>query len=581
MPSMRALWAAGGAARASHVALYNCSYVAVDDIAAFSEILYILMCGTGAGFSVEQEYIDQLPTISIDQADIDKMPVVAKSTGKVVKITVQDSKDGWAKALDKALRTLWKGNDIEVDYSLVRPKGARLKTMGGRASGPEPLMELMQFIRAMFKRRAGKKLRSIDAHDLICMIAKIVVVGGVRRSSLISLSDLNDQEMATAKMGEFWRHYQHREGSNNSAVYNERPEEVTFMREWLTLTESGSGERGIFNRQGAIKQMASSGRRQVYVKIGLNPCGEIILRSMGFCNLTTVVIRPDDTLEVLREKVRLATILGTIQACFTEFPFLRDGWKKNADEERLLGVSLSGIMDHPVLNSVSDKAKKWLSELKAVAIDVNKRWARMLGINVAAAITCVKPDGNSSKFLNTSPGIHTRYAEVQLRRVRVAATDPVYKLLRDQGVPCKPENGQTPQDATTWVFTFPLKAPKGCKTRHDVTAIQQLEHWLMVKEFWCEHNPSCTVYVNKGEWMEVGTWVWKHFDEVVGLSFLPKADDHVYQQAPDEEVTMEEYERLVKELPVIDWTQLSRYELEDETEGAKTYACVGGSCDIL
>lgn len=578
MPSMRALWAAGDAARASHVTLYNCSYVAVDDIAAFSEILYILMCGTGAGFSVEQDYIDSLPTIELDQNSIDKLPKVGASTGKVVKIVVQDSKEGWAKSLDRALRALWKGHDIEVDYSHIREKGARLKTMGGRASGPDPLIRLMEFARAVFKRRAGKKLRAIDAHDLICMIAEIVVVGGVRRSSLISISDLEDRDMAEAKVGAFpgvrWM-------ANNSSAYNDRPTALRFLDEWNTLAKSRSGERGIFNREGAIKHMVSSGRRKVYLKIGTNPCGEIILRSCQFCNLSSVVIRSNDTLATLTEKVRLATIIGTIQSAFTtHFPFLRPEWQKNCEEERLLGVSLNGIMDHPVLNNVSDTAKKWLSEMKAVCIETNKIMAKKLGINVSAAITCVKPEGTGSQMLNTASGIHRRKAPFYLRRVRISATDPLYKMMRDQGVVFKPENNQEPNTADTWVVAFPEAAPVGAKTIKDETAIEQLEHWLMVKEFWCEHNPSCTVYVGDDEWLEVGAWVHRNFDHIVGLSFFPKEDDHVYQQPPYEEITREQYDEAVKQFPVIDWSKLAEFEIEDMTEGAKSYACTGNQCEL-
>jgi ribonucleoside-diphosphate reductase alpha chain len=567
MPSMRALWAAGEAAKASHVTLYNCSFVVFDDVAAFSEILYVLMCGTGAGFSVEREFVD-------------KLPVIGQPTGKVVKIAVGDSKDGWAGALDKAIRALYKGHTIEPDYSAIRKRGARLITMGGRASGPEPLMRLMDYLQKLFKRKAGHKLRSIDVHDIACMEAEIVVVGGVRRSSEISLSDLDDSDMARAKFGEFFKTDPQRSMANNSAVYKEKPGVITFMREWLNLIVSNSGERGIFNREGAQRLMTANGRRVKWTIIGTNPCAEIILRSMEFCNLSSVVIRPEDTLQTLREKVRVATIIGTIQSAFTNFPFLRPEWKANCDEERLLGVSLNGEMDHPVLSVVTDETKLWLSDLKHMAIETNRNWARKLGINASAAITCVKPEGTGSKMLGTASGIHPRYAKFQKRRVRISATDPLFAMLRDQGVPCSPENGQEPGTADTWVLTFPLKAPTGAKTRHDVTALMQLEHWKMVREFWAEHSVSMTCYVAENEWLEVGAWVYRHFDHITGLSFLPKGDDHAYAQAPEEEITEEEYAQFVANFPQIDFSQLSRYETEDMTEGAKQLACSGGTCEI-
>jgi ribonucleoside-triphosphate reductase len=580
MSSMRAAWAAGDAARASHVALYNCSFCVVDDVIAFSEILYVLMCGTGAGFSVEEEFVDALPAIVLDQVAIDKLAQVENSTGKTVKIHVADSKEGWSLSLDRALRALYAGHDIDVDYSDIRPRGARLKTMGGRASGPEPLMRLMEFARTLFQKRRGKKLRAIDCHDLICKIAEIVVVGGVRRSSLISLSDLDDQEMARAKVGKFWEQQPHRSMANNSAVFNGKPSVSVFIREFLNLVESGSGERGIFNREGAIAHMTSSGRRIAFLRIGTNPCGEILLRSCQFCNLTSVVIRSTDTLEDLRAKVRIATMIGMWQACFTEFPYLRKLWKDNCEEERLLGVSLNGIMDHPVLNHVNDDAKKWLADLKHTAISEARKWSKKLGINMSAAITCVKPEGTGSQMLNTASGIHPRYARFYIRRVRISATDPLFRMLREQGVPHSPENGQEPSTADTYVLSFPVKSPAGAKTRHDFTAIQQLDHWKMVREFWCEHNPSCTVYVAEHEWIDVMAWVYRNFDKITGLSFLPKNDDHVYQQAPYEEISEAEYNRLTAAFPTIDYTFLSSFELEDNTEGAKSYACTGDKCEV-
>lgn len=568
MPSMRALWAAGKAARASNISLYNCSFVVIDDISAFSEILYVLMCGTGAGYSVEKEFVDNLPTIE-------------QPSGKIVNIKVEDSKDGWAKSLDKTIRSLYRGHSIDVDYSLIRLRGARLLTMGGRSSGPEPLKRLMEFLQKLFKKRVGQKLRTIEVHDIVCMIADIVVVGGVRRSSLISLSDLDDQDMSRAKFGEFWTHDPQRSMANNSSVYKGKPSMNSFMKEWYSLVISGTGERGIFNRQGALKAMTSSNRRKFYRIIGTNPCSEIILKSSQFCNLSSIVIRPSDSLEDLREKVRMATIIGTIQACFIDFPFIRSIWKNNCEEERLLGVSLNGIMDHPILNNVSDEAKLWLSEMKRIAIETNKIWSKKFGINVSAAITCVKPEGTGSKMLGCGPGIHGWYAPYQKRRVRISATDPLFKMLKDQGIPVSPENGQESTTADTWVLTFPLKAPDGAKTRHDMTALEQLEHWKMIREFWAEHSVSMTCYVEEHEWMDVGAWVYKNFDYITGLSFLPKMDDHVYLQAPEEECTKEEYEKFVSTFPNIDFTQLSKYEIDDQTTGAKQYACSSGSCEIL
>ena len=565
MPSMRAAWAAGQAAKNNNITMYNCSFVTANKTRVFSEILYILMCGTGVGFSVEKNYTDQLPVI--------------EKGGKKVHISIEDSKEGWAKALDAIIALLYEGNEPVVDYSKVRPRGSRLKTMGGRASGPEPLKNLIDFAVKLFKERSGSKLRPIDVHDLICKIAEIVVVGGVRRSSLISLSDLDDQRIATAKNGTFWDSAPHRSMSNNSAVYLGAPDEIVFMREWLNLMESGSGERGIFSRDGANAQMLASGRRKAYPNIGTNPCGEIILRDMEFCNLSEVVVRADDNIETLRRKVRTAAMLGAWQSTFTHFPFLRSDWKKNCEEERLMGVSLTGLMDNPVLNHVSDTMKKWLGELKGVAIRETEKWADRLDINMSAAITCIKPSGTVSQLVNCASGIHPRYAEYYIRRYRVSATDPLYRMLRDQGVPSFPEVGQSPDTASSFVLEFPIKAPTKAKTRHDYTAIQQLEHWRVVKEFWTEHNPSITVYVGKNEWLETGAWCYKNFESLCGVSFLP-SDTGVYQLAPYEEIDSTQYNKLSAAFPAIDYSQLTKYEQEDNTEGSKSYACVGDKCEI-
>lgn len=569
MPSMRMLWAAGKAVEENNIAAYNCSYVVINDVRTFSEILYILMSGTGVGFSAERRFVDALP-------------MVAARDEKVFPVKVEDSKEGWAKALNQVLTHLWNGHDVAVDYSAVRPRGARLRTMGGRASGPAPLKNLFDYARKLFACKGGKKLTPLEAHDLCCMIADIVVVGGVRRSSLISLSDLSDQDIAECKTGEFWNHTPHRKQANNSAVYQTKPEGPEFLEEWVTLMKSGAGERGIFNREAAMKQMTASGRRAADADVGTNPCGEILLKPNEFCNLSSVVIRPNDTLQSLKEKVKLATMIGVWQSTFIKFPYLRKEWHENCFQERLLGVSLTGIMDHPLLNHVNDEAKHWLSEMKHAAISEARRWSKKLCINMSAAITCVKPEGTSSSMNNSSSGIHPRYAKHYVRRVRISATDPLFKMMQSQGVPCSPEVGQEPNTADTWVLEFPIAAPADAITRHDMTAIQQLEHWLMVKTFWCEHNPSCTVYVGEQEWVSVAAWVYEHFDQVSGLSFLPREDNkHVYQLAPFEEITADEYKTLLAAFPEIDYHQLNNFEVDDNTEGAKSLACTGDKCEIV
>ncbi len=574
--SMRLMWAAGKAAKANNIATYNCSFMAVNDVRAFSECLYILMCGTGVGFSVESEFVNELPPLK-------------PATGKEINIIVEDSKEGWADGLHKLLDSLWEGHTPKPDYSKVRERGSRLMTMGGRSAGPEPLKNLFDFIIKLFqqKRQKGQfKLAPIDVLDAFNKIAEIVVVGGVRRSSEISLSDLNDKQVSQAKMGEFWNQFPHRRMSNNSTAYNYKPDILTFMEEMGSLIRSGSGERGIFNREGAYKQILSSGRRTLkshdkakFYIIGTNPCGEILLRDMEFCNLSEVVVRENDIIETLRQKVKIATMFGAWQATFTDFPFLRPQWKQNCNEERLLGVSLTGIMDNPILNNVNDKMKKWLSELKSLAVSECEKWCKKLDINMSAAITCVKPSGTVSQLTDCASGIHPRYANHYIRRYRISSVDPLFKMLKDQGVPYNPEVGEDPINPSTMVLDFPVASPLKGKTRHDYTALQQLEHWKVVKEFWCEHNPSVTVYVDDPEWLDVAAWCYKNFDDLCGVSFLPK-DNGVYQLAPYEEIDLKTYDKLTNAFPKIDYSQLSKYENDDNTEGAKTFSCVGDKCEI-
>lgn len=570
MPSMRALWAAGPALTQNHFCAYNCAYLAMRRVEAFAEALYILMSGTGVGFSVERQYVDQLPTMS------------KELSGETITIVVEDSRLGWATAIDSVLKSLYRGDSFTVDYSHIRPRGSRLHTMGGRASGPEPLRDLVDYCRELFAKRRARhqyKLIPINVHDIMNKIAEIVVAGGVRRSSEISLSDLEDAAMADAKIGEFWNAHPHRAMSNNSAVYEYKPSPIRFLQEWTTLIKSQAGERGVFNREGAIRQMAASGRRRPDRNVGTNPCGEILLRDMQLCNLSEVVVRVDDTLESLRRKVKVACAFGAWQSTFTNFDFVDPNWKINCEEERLLGVSLTGIMDHPVLNNVSDKMKRWLSELKATAVSETARWCERLGINMSAAITTGKPSGTISQLVDCASGIHPRYDKYYIRRYRISATDPLFRLMRDAGVPYSPEVGQEISTASTMVFEFPYQSPKGAVTRHDVSAIQQLEHWKVFKSFWCEHNQSITVYVNEDEWVEVGAWVYKNFDDLCGVSFLPKSD-HVYQLAPYEEIDYQTYRKLTAAFPDIDYGRLSEYELDDNTEGSKSYACVGDKCEI-
>ena len=565
MPSMRALMTAGVAADRDNTCIYNCSYVAVDHPRAFDEAMFILLCGTGVGFSVERQSISQLPEI----------PNTLGQSEDV--IAVQDSKEGWAKALRKLISLLYTGDIPKWDLDKIRPAGSRLKTFGGRASGPEPLNDLFNFVVAKFKGAMGRKLNSIECHDIMCKIGEVVVVGGVRRSAMISLSNLSDTRMAHAKSGSWWENEKQRALANNSACYTEKPDSETFLREWLALVESKSGERGIFSRVAAEAHVAKNGRRETGYAWGTNPCSEIILRSNQFCNLTEVVVRETDDLASLKRKVRLATILGTAQATFTHMPYLRPIWTKNTSEERLLGVSLTGIMDHPVLGKNVD-SPKWLAEMKQVAIDTNAEYAERLGIEVSAAITCVKPSGTVSQLVDSASGIHARHSDHYIRTVRGDNKDPLTQFLKDAGIPA--EADVMKPDATT-VFSFPTKSPMSAVTRNAMTAIQQLELWKTYAEVWCEHKPSVTVTVRDHEWMEVGAWVYKHFDLCSGISFLPHSD-HTYAQAPYQECTAAEYADMKQKMPTsIDWSALSLYEKEDHTSGSQTLACTSGACEIV
>jgi len=562
MPSMRALMTAGPALEKDNCAGYNCSYIAVNDQRAFDEAMYISMCGTGVGFSVERQYVAELPSVA--EAFFPSAMV----------IKVKDSKLGWATAFKELIALLYTGMIPKWDLSELRPAGAPLKTFGGRSSGPEPLGELFKFAVLTFQRAAGRKLTSIECHDLMCKVGDIVVVGGVRRSAMISLSNLSDERMRAAKNGQWYNENPHRRLANNSAVYTEKPEIGIFMKEWLSLYDSKSGERGIFNRMATTLQAKATGRRKwEKIEFGTNPCGEIILRNMGFCNLTEVVIRPEDTLKTLKNKVRIAAILGTLQSTLTDFRYLRAGWKKNAEEERLLGVSLTGIMDNPL---TANPKPVLLEALKQMAVDTNKEWADKLGINQSVAVTCVKPSGTVSQLVHSSSGIHPRYDIYYTRAIRQDKRDPISMLLKECNVPNESDS-EKPNDVD--VFYFPIKAPTHARTRYEVSAIAQLEVYLQYRKYWCEHNPSCTVYVKEKEWIEVAAWVYAHFDDVGGISFLPWSD-FVYKQAPYTSITKEEYEKAVASFPQIDWGRLTQLEKDDRTLGAQELACSAGSCEL-
>ena len=601
MPSMRALMTAGKALDRCHVAGYNCSYIPVDSPRAFDETMYILMCGTGVGFSVERENVDKLPMVNEHFED------------STTVIKVGDSRSGWAKALRELIAMLYVGQVPVLDTEDVRPAGARLKTFGGRASGPEPLVDLYRFCINIFKNAAGRRLYPIECHDIMCKIGEVVVVGGVRRSALISLSNLGDDQMRHAKSGNWWDTHGHRALSNNSVAYKFKPEMETFMREWLALVESKSGERGIFNRLAAVKQAAKNGRRKLhdgkfkiadddnqyimhprreqstYLDFGTNPCSEIILRPNQFCNLSEVVARADDTEETLLEKVEMATILGTLQSTLTDFKYLRSQWRKNTEEERLLGVSLTGIMDSKILNSynmvyledgqmVFDETHVGgiLERLKKKAIETNKKYAKALGIPQSTAITCVKPSGTVSQLVDSASGIHTRHSKYYIRTVRGDNKDPLTQFMKSAGIPNEPDVMKP--DSTT-VFSFPMKAPEGAET--ELSAINQLNTWATYQKYWCEHKPSVTISVKEDDWLEVGAWVYRNFDDVSGISFLPHSD-YTYAQAPYQEIDEKEYKRLDKLMPsMIDWKKLQNYEKEDHTTGSKELACSAGVCEVV
>jgi len=561
MPSMRALMTAGKSADRDNTCIYNCSYLPVDDPKSFDEAMFILLCGTGVGFSVESKYINQLPEVPEKMFDSEHT------------IAVHDSKEGWAKSLRLLLAHLYSGEVPRWDISKVRPAGARLKTFGGRASGPEPLVDLFEFAVSMFKHAKGRKLNSLECHDLMCKIGEVVVVGGVRRSAMISLSDLNDERIRHAKTGPWWETAPHRALANNSAVYNETPTVGKFMEEWVSLYNSHSGERGIFNREAAKKTVAKYGHRDVDYDFGTNPCSEIILRPYQFCNLTEAVIRHDDTKETLLRKVRLATILGTIQSSFTKFPYLRKVWQRNTEEERLLGVSLTGIYDNKLTCTQGEELNVILTQLREMARATNKQWAERLGVPASAAITCVKPSGTVSQLVDSASGIHPRHAKYYIRRVRGDKKDPLSQFLIQQGIP----NEECVYKPTqTVVFSFPQKAPDGL-VRDDVTPIKHLELWLTYQRFWCEHKPSVTISVEEKDWPIVGAWTWENFSEISGVSYLPY-DGGTYRQAPYEECTKEEYNDLKAKIPTINWSELK--EVTDNVEGAQMLACSAGNCEI-
>ena len=566
MPSMRCMMTAGPALAKDNVAGFNCSYLAIDSPRSFDELMYVLMCGTGVGFSVERNFIT-------------KLPVVAETFHKTDSvIVVSDSKVGWASAFRELIAMLYAGKIPQWDMSRVRVSGARLKTFGGRASGPEPLIDLFNFCVSAFTKAAGRKLTSIECHDVVCKIADIVVVGGVRRSALISLSNLSDPRMAKAKSGNWWELEGHRRLANNSVAYTEKPDFESFLGEMQNMYESKAGERGIFSRVAAQKIAARNGRRDADQDFGTNPCSEIILRSNQFCNLSEIVVRGDDTLVTLKKKARIAAIIGTLQATLTDFRYLRSIWKKNTAEEALLGVSMTGIMDHWLLGKGESKdLAKWLEDIRDVAVDTNKEWAEKLGIAQSAAITCVKPSGTVSQLVDSASGIHPRFSKHYIRRVRSDKKDPLAVFMEGKGFPVE----QDVHSESTSVFSFPVKAPEKCTTVSEVGAMQQLKLWKAYQNHWCEHKPSITVYYTDSEFLQIAQWIWENFDLCSGISLLPYSD-HVYQQAPYEDITAEKYEELLAAMPVgVDWEDLGNFEMEDNTTGSQELACVGGACEIV
>ncbi len=567
MPSMRALMTAGGALDRENIAGYNCSYIPIDSPRAFDEVLYILMNGTGVGFSVERQYADKLPTIPDQEFE---------NTDDVV--SVADSKEGWARAFRDLISYLYTGRIPKVSVTKVRPAGARLKTFGGRASGPQPLVDLFDFTISKFKGARGRKLSSMECHDIVCKTGEVVVVGGVRRSALISLSNLSDQRIRAAKKGEWWNDNPQRALANNSVAYTEKPDAGVFMKEWLSLYESKSGERGIFNRVSAQKKASENGRRDADWDFGTNPCSEIILRPNQFCNLTEVVCRSIDTAKTLKNKIRIATILGTIQSTFTNFGYLRKRWQNNTEEERLLGVSLTGIMDCPELNGSFSGVGVTLKHLKNHAIETNKELAKKLGIPQSTAITCVKPSGTVSQLVDSASGIHARHNPYYIRTVRGDNKDPLTEFMKASGIPNEPDV-MKPEHTT--IFSFPMKAPEGSVCRKDITALEQLDIWKEYAQHWCEHKPSVTISVKEEEWISVGAWCWENFEHVSGISFLPFSD-YTYQQAPYQDIDEKTYKKLAKAMPTnIDWNKLQEFETEDNTKGSQQLACTAGVCELV
>ena len=565
MPSMRCMMTAGVALDKDNVAGFNCSYLHIDSPRSFDELMYVLMCGTGVGFSVERNFINKLPEIAESFHKTDSL------------IVVSDSKIGWASAFRELIAMLYAGKIPQWDVSRVRGSGERLKTFGGRASGPEPLVDLFNFCIEVFQKAKGRKLTSIECHDIVCKIADIVVVGGVRRSALISLSNLSDQRMAKAKSGDWWRNEGQRALANNSVAYTEKPDFQSFLSEMQTMYESKAGERGIFSRVAAQKIAGRNGRRDAEQDFGTNPCSEIILRSNQFCNLSEVVVRADDTLKTLKAKVEVAAMIGTLQATLTDFRYLRNLWKRNTEEEALLGLSMTGIMDHPVIGSATDKTEQWLEELKDVAVKTNKKWAEKLGINQSVAITCVKPSGTVSQLVDSASGIHPRFSKHYIRRVRSDKKDPLAVFMEQAGFPVE----QDVMSPSSSVFSFPVKAPKASTTVKQVGAMQQLALWKAYQNHWCEHKPSITVYYTDDEFLQVAQWIWDNFDICSGISLLP-VSDHVYQQAPYEDISAEDYDKLLAEMPKgVDWNDLVNFEQEDNTTGSQELACVGGTCEIV
>ena len=564
MPSMRCLMTAGSALERDEIAGYNCSFLAIDNPKAFDEVMYILMCGTGVGFSVERQFTNNLPVVAEEFHETDSV------------IRVKDSRIGWASAYRELISLLYSGRVPKWDVSGIRPAGARLRTFGGRASGPKPLEDLFEFTVHTFRKSAGRKLNSLECHDIVCKVADIVIVGGVRRSALISLSNLTDDRMRNAKNGAWWESDVQRALANNSVAYTEKPDVGIFLKEWGTLYESKSGERGIFNRVAATKKALSNGRRNVDgYDYGTNPCGEIILRSKGVCNLSEVVIREKDTFDDLKEKIRIATIIGTFQSTLTNFRYLRSEWKRNQEEERLLGVSMTGIMDHPILSQASTQCAEWLTELREYAIEVNKEWADRLGIPQSVAITTVKPSGTVSQLVGCSSGIHPAYSKHYIRTVRMDNKDPLTQFFKDSGVPAEPD--VTKPDSIT-VFSFPQKGSQSGVTRNETNAIEQLKLYSIYQKNWTEHNPSITVYYKDDEFLEVGAWIYNNFDGVSGVSLLPHSD-HVYKQAPYQECNEEEYNEAVANFPTLDWTQFN--EVEDTTTATQELSCTAGVCEMV